>query len=165
MRPRDWVRIGAAVAAIVGPFMSWASIGPISVDGVSNGRDGLIAVVAGAITLAALLLGRPKAADDATRRVSLVLAVLGGGVIAGVAIYDWHKLTEVPTGPFGLTAEPGSGLYLTLAAGVVLIVSAAMALRSQPRRTQSDEPAPSAAATTTSIDGPNVERTLPPSTP
>ena len=52
------------------PFLTWASIGPISVDGVSNGRDGLVAVIAGAITLGGLLLGRPKAAEATTRRVS-----------------------------------------------------------------------------------------------
>lgn len=155
MRPRDWVRAGAAVIAIVAPFMTWASVGPISVDGVSNGRDGLVAVIAGGITLALLLLARPKSASNASTAepARVAIGLLGGAVIAGVAIYDWHKLSEVPTGPFGLTAGPGGGLYLTLAAGLVLIGSAAAgSLGAAPKPVRASAPIERTTATPTGTE-------------
>src|SRR4249920_1344604 len=108
MKKASLIIVAAAVAAIVGSLLPWATAGPFSVAGTSG--DGVITLLAGVATIAIVLAGG-----------AIWAAIIGGLIITAVSIYDLQQLSAIAPGPFGLHADPGSGLVLVLLAGGVLL--------------------------------------------
>lgn len=98
---------GAAITAI-GAFLPWYTVLGVSVMGVEG--DGLI-------TLAiAILIGGLVLVRDWTARIMLVSGI-GGLIITFVGLYH-------------LTNVSGSGVYLTIVGGIVILVAVGIGYRS-----------------------------------
>lgn len=112
---------GAALAAVAA-FLPWAVarvplLGQITVNGVEG--DGRITLAAGLAALAATVWRwrKPAAADRAAAALNFML---GAGIFF-VALY--HIATLNPDGN-DIPVTVGNGLYLTVAAAVVLMAAA-----------------------------------------
>lgn len=129
----QWVAIAAGAAAVVGAFMPWVSVssffGGMSRSGVDDGGDGLLTAGVGIVgAFAAWRLGK-----------WLWAIALGGLVIAAVGVYDYadvnDRVSEVNAdADLPAIASVGAGLYLTIAAGVVM-AAAGVALWNKRRQT------------------------------
>lgn len=120
----------AGAAAVAGAFLPWAELqsvfGTLSLNGVGDGRDGIITAIAGGIAILVLVLALGT-------RMSFALAAICGGIIAGIGIYDFADLQEWASdvnaeGEAMARASIGMGLYLTIGAGVVLVILSVIGL-------------------------------------
>lgn len=117
MKPRNLIILGAAIGIVIGAVLPWVTAGPFSVNGTSG--DGKLTLLAGIIIAICAVAGG-----------ALWAAGIGGFIVFLVAAYDLQQLSAIAPGPFGLRAEAGSGLILTLLAGIVLLgVVAAEAIK------------------------------------
>jgi hypothetical protein len=141
-----WITLGAGVAIVLASFMPWGSItapivGTRTVSG-TEGSDGWITAGVGVfIAVFAGLRLRRQLSGTAGAAVG-ALAALGGLGVAGVAVWKivdlQSKIAELKaemtreSDEFGIAAamadavqaQPGVGLYLLIAAGVVTAVTA-----------------------------------------
>lgn len=113
--------VGAGLVAVVGAFLPWVvtevSAGPVDAGGSAAGIEGL-----GAITLAlGLVAVGAVVALDWSDRGALATALVG---VAVVLVSGW-KVVDL-----GGPASPGLGIYLTLLAGLVILASGLLGLRS-----------------------------------
>jgi hypothetical protein len=125
------VIIGAAILAFVGSFLPWAQ----ALGGLlkANGTDG-----DGVITLAVALigggfgLGVTFGKKRRTARWTGLGACLCGVIIGAVAGFDLNDLNrligEMELENEQLGPEAGSGIYLTLASGVVMALASEWAI-------------------------------------
>ena len=117
-----WVCRAAIVLAIAGVFGTWRVAGPVSLDGFEGSHNGWLVIIFGLIALAAV---------GALARGSWlgIVAVFGAAaVMISTAVQDAVKDDAVVGG------RSGWGLWLTVAASVVL---AATAVGSAVRRIRS----------------------------
>lgn len=122
--------LGGALVAL-SALLEWAVVidshqGTVVIDGMTNGRDGVIALILGVITLSAGLAGLFSVPSALVRRSPIALGVLAGWValanldlIASQAAYAnlWasdNAWTRV---------ETGAGLYVLLVGAVVTFLS------------------------------------------
>jgi len=121
---RRYIGVGAGALAVIGAFLPWIKIdtvfGSLTANGVDDGRDGTITAIAGAVGALVLWL-KPS---------WRWLACLCGLVVAAVAIYDIvdvdNKAKELEAEAEGFAnVSVGSGLYVTLVAGIALAIVAA----------------------------------------
>lgn len=96
----------AAAAAGIGTFLPWVTAWVANVSGIETDR--------GQVALGACVVGALLALTKAPWWWQLVASVTTGGM----AIWLWVDVAAMPTGPLGLTAHPGAGLYLTTFASV-----------------------------------------------
>lgn len=137
----------AGVATVIGALLPWAKVqtifGSISVNGTEGGGDGIVTLVLG--LLAALVMW-------GLARGTLLASALGALIVA-IAAYDIrdvsNRIDEINSDPDGLAkASVGVGLWITLIAGVVLIVAGITAFANRPKkRTGEPLPPPWAVAT------------------
>jgi hypothetical protein len=111
------IALGAgALALAAGAVGPWATaLGIVSVGPTSNTEVTLV-VVGGIVVVAlAALLNRWMRA----------LSILAGGLAVAEAVYALVKIEQAKSdaGEFGALISPGWGLYLTVIAGVFLVVS------------------------------------------
>jgi hypothetical protein len=124
--------VATAILAVVGSFLPWAE----ALGGAlrRNGTDG-----DGIITLVVALIGGGLGLGLAFTRKDIVayLAGLGGflcgALIGGVAGYDLKNLTDVigdieRESSLDLGLSAGSGLYLTLVAGIAMALAGILAI-------------------------------------
>jgi hypothetical protein len=110
-----------AVTAVVGALLPWATvtgITDIAISGTEDGRDGVV-------TLAlAVIVGIVVVVMAAARSRVAAVAVAVAGVLMGlVAAYDISNVKDVPAAYGDLVqVNVGSGLWLTLAAGLAIVV-------------------------------------------
>jgi hypothetical protein len=116
--------VGGAAGAFIGAFLPWATVGAFSVAGTDG--DGVLTLILG-IAVGALGVSGIRTAKKGLLIGSLIRAAL----IAIIATIDIADINSVADGPFGLTAKPGGGIILTLAAGVVGTLGCVLALRSR----------------------------------
>jgi hypothetical protein len=127
-----FIIIGTAILAVAGSFLPWAQ----ALGGLlkANGTDG-----DGIITLVVALIGGALGLGLTFTRKEIIAywAGLGvflcGGVIAAVAAYDLNNLTDVieeveRESELDLGLSAGSGLYLTLVAGIAMALASILAM-------------------------------------
>lgn len=114
--------VGGAAGAFIGAFLPWAKVGALSVAGTDG--DGVLTLILG-IAAGALGVGGIRKGGKGLLIGSLVCAAL----VAVIAVIDIADINSVADGPFGLTAEPGGGIILTLAAGIAGVVGSILAIR------------------------------------
>lgn len=132
--PAILMLVGAAVA-FVGTLLPWvrmsaALIGSLQKSGI-EGDGGFIVVIAIIAVIVGLLgLSRPA-------KPGAVLVLLGGIAVLLIVGIDGSniqsKAAEISSGRTGAIAEVGEGLYVSAAGGLLLVVSAIMALAAKPR--------------------------------
>lgn len=120
---RMWVLLaGGGLASIVGALLPWAVVrsgfGQASMAGIEG--DGQVTAVAGLV--AALIAFAAWRGRSNTGQA--VLAVVAGVVILGVG--GWHTAGDGVASVASEGVDVGAGLWLTLLAGAVVVVSAWM---------------------------------------
>ena len=131
-----WV---ACAGLAIGALGTWASIGIFSVNGLDDGRDGIITLIAG--ILAAIALWR--CFRDPRSRAAIAVLVLGA-LASLIAIVDIADISGEDAGEFfGQTIEitVGWGLWVTALAAIALTVAGALLLV-QRRRLKAQQPPP-----------------------
>lgn len=112
-----------AVVIVVGALLPWVTVstafGTISVSGTEG--DGVITLVCGVIAAALLVLGRG-------RKTAAILAMLVGGLVAAVGLYDLVNVSAAAADVNGLArASAGVGLWVTLVGGATTAVCSLVA--------------------------------------
>jgi MYXO-CTERM domain-containing protein len=108
--------------AVLAAFLPWveASAGIFSVSKNGIEGDGIITLVAALVVGAVILGSAYQAIDD---RTTAAAAMTGGGLIAGIGIYDWinveNKAGEIESSLVSVSA--GVGLVLTVVAGLAIL--------------------------------------------
>lgn len=103
--------VGGSIAVILGSFMPWVRLGPITISGMS--ADGPITL---AIGMAMLLLA--FSARTAQSNVPRLLVLVGAVVAGAVAIVDTNRLVEG-----GISRQSiGPGLGFILIGGLVALI-------------------------------------------
>jgi uncharacterized oligopeptide transporter (OPT) family protein len=137
-RPYFWLVIGGAVAAIVAAFLPWitataAFVGSVHRNGLDG--DGQITLVLG---VAAVVLAVVALRGNPAPLAALVIVAGLGALIAVIGVIDY---VDAKNRIGDLTAEErrliaisiGAGLYLTIAAGIAVVVGAVFGAVSQDR--------------------------------
>jgi tellurite resistance protein TehA-like permease len=122
MSGRNKLGLAAIAAVIVGAFLPWWSVLGFHVNGIQQG-DGAITLALAAVAGALIVFAR-------NTKITPVMGVLCGLGIAGVALY--HVIDTSTQKLFGATIGMsliGSGLWITLLAGIALVGIAAYGLR------------------------------------
>jgi hypothetical protein len=101
----QWLRVGAGIGIVIGAFLPWVQILGLGVAG-TNG-DGQITLFLGVVIV--LVSVTPK-------RWGAIVATIAGAICAFVAFAD-------------MTNVAGSGIYLTLAGGLVAAITGIVAIR------------------------------------
>jgi hypothetical protein len=128
------VLLGAGLAAVLGALLPWlrASVGPITIERAGTDVDGAITlflgVVLGALALLALVIGSVRARGLALGVAAIVVA----GLVLLIAVVDIadvkDKAVDIEAGGIDIEVTVGSGLWLTLVAGLVGIVGGVLLL-------------------------------------
>jgi hypothetical protein len=106
----------AAAAALIGVMLPWVSAPVLSRSGISTSDGKVIAVLAMVALIVGLIVVRP-------RRIGVVYLVCGG-VGAAAAIGNLAQISRaLRPGGLSMLISPGGGLYLDVAALVVLAVT------------------------------------------
>jgi hypothetical protein len=105
----------AAAAAAIAAFLPWASAFGVSVTGVSGG-DGVITLIGALVGLAVLAAHAGFGPVRIKPRMFAGIEIVLGAIVAIIGIVD-------------LSGFAAFGIYLTLIAGVVWVIAAAMTLR------------------------------------
>jgi hypothetical protein len=120
-----WTAIAGGAAAVLGAFLPWASattvFGSISVNGVEGGRDGLYTAVLGAVVCILALIYRQRRSTGTASALGLCSTL-----ILLVGLWDTIRLQDSISNVDSqyVHVSIGSGLLLTIAAGVTGIVAA-----------------------------------------
>ena len=133
-----WVLLGVALAAAIGALLPWAELSVSRGPGVSAKVSGTESN--GRITLAlGIVLGLAAVLAFVRRQLATWAAILAFVASALLIVIAIAEITDVrrAAGDSGLVfvhVEVGSGLWLTLAAGVVGIVGALLLMVHRQRR-------------------------------
>lgn len=114
-----WVALAAAIAVAIGTLLPWASVLIFSVNGTQTG-DGRL--VLGGAVIAGIFFGITWRASGPSR-LYLIGGAFGLGSF-GVSIYDIVRILTADQGTFfgaRVGASPGSGLWIDVIAGAVLV--------------------------------------------
>jgi hypothetical protein len=118
---------------LIGAFLPWATaatdFGRFDQSGFDGGDGKLTLIASLAVGVLALCFLRRRASY--TVPVAIVVAILGLGVFA-VGVYDaqdiQRAINQLPTDEFSITASVGSGVWVTVIAGIVIITGAVLVL-------------------------------------
>jgi hypothetical protein len=102
-----WGIVSAGLLAI-GSVGTWATLGPFSVTGTSNGRDGILTLILAGIVALTLLLRR-----------WIWTSLVCGGIALAVTIYDIVDLNSIAQDSI-VSPSPGWGILLAAAASASL---------------------------------------------
>jgi hypothetical protein len=105
-------------AVVLGAFLPWAKIGPISASGTDG--DGIITLFLG--------LGGAALIGTAKNHLLILLAVVGASLTLAIGIYDVSNILSQEATLFG-SPQAGAGLWLTVVASVVALVTSGMRWR------------------------------------
>ncbi len=106
-----WMMIGGSVAVILGSFMPWVRLGPITISGIEG--DGKITAVIG---LAMVILG--LAARSSPSRLPRISVLIGAILAVAIAVTDANRLIE---GGFDRRLT-GAGLGTILIGGIIALI-------------------------------------------
>ena len=114
-RPIAWICRAAIVVTIVGVFGTWRNAGPVSLDGVEGPHNGWLVIIFALVALAGV--------GPLSRGSWLgIVTVLGSAaVMVSTAVHDVVEDSDV------LGGSAGWGVWLTIAASVLLAGSAVLA--------------------------------------
>lgn len=106
--------VAVCVLVVLAANMTWVSLGPISVSGTAEGKDGWITlslgVIVALVALASALIRKPSGIHLAAG----IVGVIGGLLVTAVGIID---IADVNDKGFAV----GGGLIFTLIAGIALL--------------------------------------------
>ncbi len=106
-----WMMAGGSVAVILGSFMPWVRLGPISISGIEG--DGKITAVIG---LVMVILG--LAARSSPSRLPRTSVLIGAILAVAIAVTDANRLVEG-----GLNRQlMGAGLGTILIGGITALI-------------------------------------------
>jgi hypothetical protein len=131
-RRLGWIIAGLGTLTFVFAFMPWITMGPLSVSGVGGrnvggAKDGAITLTFGLICVAAgLVRGLGKKPGGLQLAVPIVTLSVGA-LTTLVALADIGDISDSSEGGF-LPISVGSGLYLTLVAGIAMVVVSILAI-------------------------------------
>ncbi len=121
MEKREWIINIAAIVLIVSVFLTWAygssfldpSMNKIPINGLQI-KFGYATGLAGIIILGLFLF----------RKQSKTITIIAGAVSSIMALIFWYYITNISeiTRISEINARGGIGLYLTLIAGIVILV-------------------------------------------
>ena len=123
---RFWVACAGVLLAFIGLFGPWVDTFLISASGLDT-DDGKVLAVAALIAGGALVLHATQTDRERKPAWPLILALLAGLAITGIAIYDWNDINDAVEESEGL-ASVGWGIYLDVIAGVVVSVACLLLL-------------------------------------
>jgi len=135
------VTLAGALLGFVGAFLPWATastdFGRFDQSGFDGGDGKLTLVGSLAVGVLALCFLRRRASY--TVPVSIVVGILGLGVFA-VGVYDAHdiqdKINQLSSDDFSISASVGSGVWITILAGIAIMTGAILVcVLRRPRRT------------------------------
>jgi len=110
------VALVGGVVALLGSFMTWASIeGFGSAGGMEEGGDGVITLIVAIATVAAAIFLKDKA--------RMIAVVVGGAIIAIVGIINVLDINST-SNDTGIPISVGIGLWMVLAGGIVAAAAA-----------------------------------------
>lgn len=130
-RRAAWMMLGAGIAAAIAAFLPWYSLGFITVTGTSG--DGQITLVLG---LVLAVMGWARHTGRGGKLIAWV-AIVAAALVTAVGAYHMLRPSS------GAAAQ--SGVYATVASGIVGFVGAVMALRTPAtaiRRSTAPPPGP-----------------------
>lgn len=124
-RALGWVIAGLGALTFVFAFLPWVTVGELSVSGVGGNsvggaKDGVITLVLGLVCVA---VGGVRGLSRRRGGLQLAMAIVAlvmGVLIALTALVDIGDVSDQPSAGF-FVVSVGSGLYLTLAAGLALV--------------------------------------------
>jgi hypothetical protein len=140
---RGAVLAGAALT-LVGVVLPWVELrvffGRLTVTGIDTNPGKLS--LAAAIFAGLLVLVAASTADADARRVFQGLCLLPAVAIVFLAAFNLQDIDGLDTGTSAATADVGSGLWVTLVGGLVVMGGAVLALSVHPPEQTGDGPAP-----------------------
>ena len=107
----------AIAVAVVGVFCTWATAGPVTLNGTEGPNNGWLVVILGAISIGWTRLMRR---DTWTGVIGAIGVLMAAVVVCWTVIENWLDNRDV------LDASVGYGLVLVLAAGVALGAAAVL---------------------------------------
>lgn len=124
-RALGWVIAGLGALTFLFAFLPWVTVGELSVSGVGGNsvggaKDGVITLVLGLVCVA---VGGVRGLSRRRGGLQLAMAIVAlvmGVLIALTALVDIGDVSDRPSAGF-FVVSVGSGLYLTLAAGLALV--------------------------------------------
>jgi hypothetical protein len=122
----------AGVLGIIGVLNTWWQIGPFEFDGASD-ASGTWAF-AMAIATFAFGVAYVVMSDAAIRKISSILMAVTATLMTAAAIAGIGRADQVR-----VDAEPGMGLWITLAAGVIGMVGGYLGVRASSRAAEPEE--------------------------
>ena len=125
-KPVDPAVLLVAAAIAVGAFLPWVKVsaGPFSDSAPGTDGDGILTLILAAVAAVVTVWG---IYGNAGPRVTAVLLVVAGGMVAGIGGYDWadvHNQNQGIEADLGISASAGIGLIITVVAGVLLMALA-----------------------------------------
>jgi len=117
------VLIAGLLFGAIGLLLPWVTAFIASASGLDTGDGKLY----GAVLLGTVLFMFLRIQLRST--VFGVLLLLACLAMASIAIYDTAHIAATPSGPFGIRANAGSGLYIDAIAGVIASVVSILELR------------------------------------
>ena len=130
-----WVLLGAAIAAVIGALLPWArinlSFGPEGLSENVNGTegDGVITLVLGILLGAVAVLAL---ATHGVARWAAVVGIVAAAIMTAIAIIDIVDVNRTAGDIRPLVdVSVGSGLWVTLIAGLAGIVGGVLMLAQQ----------------------------------
>lgn len=122
-RNERYVAAVAGAVAVVAAVLPWATLqsafGSVSRSGMADGGDGLFTAILGLAGGAAALMGGRMP----------VASIVAGFMIAGIGVLDIIDVSGLDDGNEFTSVSVGAGLYLTVIAGVVMVVAAVVCLQ------------------------------------
>lgn len=107
-----WMMAGGAVGVIIGSFMPWVRLGPVSISGIEG--DGKVTVVIGLLMVILGLMARTSPS-----RLPRLFVMVGAILATAIAVTDANRLAS------GLDRRfIGSGLSTIVIGGVVALIGA-----------------------------------------
>lgn len=111
-----------ALMVFIGAFLPWASWGGFSASGTEG--DGIITLVFG-IIVGALIYFRSW--DSKNKAISSVIGLL----VLAIGVYDASNIASVADAPFGIGVEVGTGLYITVLGGLIVLLAGILGFLSE----------------------------------
>jgi len=120
-----WAIAGFAVLAVIAAFLPWIS-GTVSVNGIGDSdtgaTDGVLTATLGVVAGIFGVVSAAIAKRSGLHLTAGIIAVVAGALITLIAVIDIFDVLDAED-TWGLGFEVGFGLWLTLFAGIAVVIA------------------------------------------